>query len=250
MQFSKQTITNSVQKVLSEGCSTSDTLDLFLMMKMINDTNDPYPFDMRGLSRFVKRGPSPSEIQIQLLGNGIIEDNDIQMRMSNGSNIQTPHLIVKLSPSCSLHAETTGGYVEVDINNKPLTTMHISNMSAEDIALWIIRQKQNLDSYMEEWETVLARASKKAKGNRMSMLAIKAIVTEAMKEYPAVRYELIEQKRRMRIKVYLPNCRLGVFIDAWWGTYKDRLPAQLASLKTLIEAHSKSTLTDFFISNR
>jgi hypothetical protein len=71
--------------------------------------------------------------------------------------------------------------------------------------------------------------------------------TEAMKDYPQVKYELVEQKRRARIKVMIPNTHLGVYLDAWWGSYRESLPRQIESLKLIIEAHSKSTLTNFFV---
>ena len=103
---------------------------------------------------------------------------------------------------------------------------------------------------MAEWESVLSRASKKCKGNRMAVLAIKAIFTEAMKDYPALKYDFVEQKRRMRIMVKLPNSRLGVAIDAWWGSYKKTLPSQIENLKTLIEVHNKIGNMDFYIPKR
>ena len=68
-----------------------------------------------------------------------------------------------------------------------------------------------------------------------------------MKEYPRVKYEIIEQKRRARIKVMIPNTHLGVNIDAWWGSYKESLPKQIESLKLLLKAHKKSNLTNFFV---
>jgi hypothetical protein len=88
------------------------------------------------------------------------------------------------------------------------------------------------------------------KTNRMSMLAIKAIFTEAMKDYHDIQYDFIEQKRRLRICVFLPNSRLGVYIDAWWGSYKQRLPKQIDDLKQLIKIHNEVCIKDFFISHR
>ena len=105
--------------------------------------------------------------------------------------------------------------------------MYIDSYRAEDVAMWIIRQKQNIDKYMEGWNDVLNKACKKAKGNHMALLAIRAIFTDAMKDYTDIKYEIIEQKRRARIRVTLPKGRLGVFLDAWWGSYKDKLPPQI-----------------------
>ena len=99
---------------------------------------------------------------------------------------------------------------------------------------------------MEGWNEVLNKACKKAKGNHMALLAIRAIFTDAMKDYHDIKYEIIEQKRRARIRVALPKGRLGVFLDAWWGSYKEKLPPQIESPKILIEAHRKSILTNFW----
>ena len=98
---------------------------------------------------------------------------------------------------------------------------------------------------MEGWNEVLNTAYKKAKRSRMALLAIKAIFADAMKDYSDIEYDIIEQKRRARIRVALPKGRLGVFLDAWWGSYKEKLPPQIESLKILIEAHRKSILTNF-----
>ena len=100
---------------------------------------------------------------------------------------------------------------------------------------------------MESWGTVLDKACEKVKSKRMACLAIRAIFNEAMKDYPHVKYEFIEQKRRARIKVMIPNTHLGVYLDAWWGSYRESLPKQIKSLQLIIEAHSKSTLTNFFV---
>ena len=118
---------------------------------------------------------------------------------------------------------------------------------AEDVALWLIRQKQHFEQYMEGWDTVLSQACKKAKSNRMAFLGIRAMITEAMQDYPRVKYQIIEQKRRARIKVMIPNTHLGVYLDAWWGSYQDSLPQQIESLKQILAVHSRSTLTNFFV---
>ena len=54
-------------------------------------------------------------------------------------------------------------------------------------------------------------------------------------------HEFIEQKRRVRIKVYLPNSRLGVYIYAWLGSYQKTLSEQINYLKILIDAHRRNT---------
>ena len=81
----------------------------------------------------------------------------------------------------------------------------------------------------------------------MAFLGIRAMITEAMQDYPHVKYQIIEQKRRARIKVMIPNTHLGVYLDAWWGSYRDSLPQQIESLKQILAVHSRSTLTNFFV---
>ena len=116
-----------------------------------------------------------------------------------------------------------------------------------DIALWMIRQRHKLDKYIEEWDTVLDLACKKSKLDRMAFLKIRAIFTEAMKDYPRLKYVIVEQKRRARIRVKIPNTDVGVYIDAWWGSYEEKLPPQIESLKLLLDAHRKSCLKNFFV---
>ena len=137
--------------------------------------------------------------------------------------------------------------MHVTINEKILTSIYLKSYRAEDVALWLIRQKQHLEKYMEGWDAVLSQACKKAKSNRMAFLGIRAMVTEAMKDYPRVKYQIIEQKRRARVKVMIPNTHLGVYLDGWWGSYRESLPQQIESLKQILDVHSKSSLTNYFI---
>ena len=242
MKYSNQIINNSILRSLSEDMNMGDILDTFLMMKMSNDMDES---KSQG-----KKAPSLSDIKIQLLENEVIEEKDYSIKMFSGVSISVPRLSVKISPSCTLFIENYRGLLQAKVNDKSMTTMAIRMNKAEDVAMWIIRQKENIESYLEEWDTAIKTASKKNKGNRMSMLAIKAIFSEAMKEYPNLVYDFMEQKRRLRIWVKLPNSKLGVYIDAWWGSYKKRLPEQIEDLKVLIEAHSKTNLKDFFISHK
>jgi len=239
MQYTKVQINNNIRKAFEEGKGNADALDLFLMMNMVNDLPNE--------RRFATKGPSPSDVHMNLIGNDVIGKDDFQLKMAKSKKFFTQRLVVKLSPTCTLHAETNGSTLQVTINEKNMTCMYLKAYKAEDIALWMIRQKQNLDKYMEAWDAVLDKACRKTKSNRMASLAVRAIFTEAMKDYPQVKYELVEQKRRARIKVMIPNTHLGVYLDAWWGSYRESLPRQIESLKLIIEAHSKSTLTNFFV---
>ena len=239
MQYTKVQINNNIRKAFEEGKGNADALDLFLMMNMVNDLPNKRPF--------ISKGPSPSEVHMNLIGNEIIGKDDFQLKMAKSKMFFTQKLIVKLSPTCTLHAETNHSTLQVNINEKNMTCMYLNSYRAEDIALWMIRQKQNLEKYMENWNAVLEQACKEAKRKRMACIVIRAIITEAMKDYPHVKYEFVEQKRRVRIKVMIPNTHLGVYLDAWWGSYRESLPKQIKSLQLIIETHSKSTLTNFFV---
>jgi hypothetical protein len=84
----------------------------------------------------------------------------------------------------------------------------------------------------------------------MAFLGIRAIFTEAMKDYPRIKFAVVEQKRRAKIMVQIPDTNLGVYIYAWWGSYKKQLPEQIESLKQLIRVHRKSTIKNFYIHHK
>ena len=245
MQYTKVQINNNIRKILETDKSNEHALDQFLRMSMLNDLGPERPFIMKR--------PSPSEVHMNLIGNHSIDKNDFKLELgwhcprTNGPKIPVQRLVVKLSPTCTLYAENNHSSLLVTINENVRTCMFLKSYRDKEVAQWMIRQKQNLAKYMEEWDTVLNKANKEIKSNRMAYLGIQAIFTDAMKDYPQVKYAFVEQKRRVRIKVIIPNTHLGVFLDAWWRSYRERLPKQIESLKLLLDAHSKSTLTNFFV---
>lgn len=239
MQYTKVQINNNIRKILEEGKSNNDALDLYLKMRMVNDLGPECPF--------ITKGPSPSEVHMNLIGNHDIDKDDFRLEMIKGTKFPTQRLVVKLSPTCTFYAEKSYSSLQVTINENNITSMYLKSYRAEDVALWMLRQKHNLEKYLENWDSVLSQAYKNSKSNRMAYLAIRAIFTEAIKGYPQLKYVFVEQKRRVRIKVLIPNTHLGVYIDGWWGSYKERLPRQIESLKQILEVHSKSSLTDFFV---
>ena len=242
MQYTKVQINNNIHKLLEEGKSNDDALDFFLMMNMMNDLGPERPF--------VTKGPLPAEVRIQLLEYNEINKDDIKLEQTNSAKSTTQRLVVKLSPTCTLYAEKVRDALQVTINGKNLTVMYLKSYSAADVALWMIRQKKKLKEYMEEWDVVLELAYKKAKIDHMAFLGIRALFTEAMKDYPRLKYAVLEQKRRAKIMVNIPNTNLGVYIYAWWGSYKKQLPQQIESLKLLLDTHRKSCLTNFFIHHK
>ncbi len=238
VHYTKAQINNNISKLLEEGKSNDVAFDFFLMMNMVNDLGPERPF--------ITKAPTPAEVRIHLLGNDAIDKDDVKLEMTN-AKIPIQRLVVRLSSNCTLHAELSYNSLQVTVNGRNLTVMYLKYYRAEDIALWMIRQKQKLDEYIEAWDAVLAYACKKVKIDHMAFLGIRAIFTEAMKNYPRIKFAVIEQKRRAKIMVNIPNTDLGVYIYAWWGSYKKQLPEQIESLKVLLDAHRKSSLKNFFI---
>lgn len=238
VHYTKAQINNNISKLLEEGKSNDVAFDFFLMMNMVNDLGPERPF--------ITKAPTPAEVRIHLLGNDAIDKDDVKLEMTN-AKIPIQRLVVRLSSNCTLYAELSYNSLQVTVNGRNLTVMYLKYYRAEDIALWMIRQKQKLDENIEAWDAVLAYACKKVKIDHMAFLGIRAIFTEAMKDYPRIKFAVIEQKRRAKIMVNIPNTDLGVYIYAWWGSYKKQLPEQIESLKVLLDAHRKSSLKNFFI---
>ena len=239
MQYTKVQINSNIRRALENGRSNDEALDLYLKMNMENDLGNERPF--------IRKGPSPSEIHMNLIGNQVIDKDDFKLEVTKNSKIPVHRLVVKLSPTCTLYAETHHSSLHVTINEKILTSIYLKSYRAEDIALWLIRQKRHLEQYMEGWSAVLSQACKKVKSNRMAFLGIRAMITEAMKDYPRIKYEIVEQKQRAKIMVKIPHTHLGVTLYAWWGSYREELPKQIESLKQILDVHSKSTLSHYFI---
>lgn len=241
MQYTKVQISNSIAKLLEEGRSNDYALDLYLKMRMMNDLGPEQPF--------ITKVPLPAEVRIHLMGNGTISDSDIKLELAS-SKYPSPRLIVKLSSACTLYAEKAHSAMQLTINDKNHTVMFLKSYRAEDIALWMIRQKQRLADYMNDWDVELQTAYKKLKIDHMAFLGIRAIFADAMKDYPKLKYAVVEQKRRAKIMVHIPNTTLGVYIYAWWGSYKKQLPQQIESLKLLLDVHRKSSIKNFFIHHK
>lgn len=247
-KYTKRSINNQILNALTEGKNQNDVRDMFIMTQMTNDmTEEKSTYQLP---------PSVSEINVYMLGNNVIDQADFSIQKINSNVLISAYrLIVKISPICTLYLEKSRlsikeksrQIIKVKINDKNIATTYLRNYRIEDIVKWIIRQKENFDTYLNEWETVIKTISKKVKTNNLALLAIKATFSDAMKDYPNIKYMFIEQKRRVRIKVHLPNNKLGLYVDAWWGSYKQRLPEQIKELKLLIDVHSKTQLKDFFI---
>ena len=237
--YTKEVINFQVETCLAWGFPNNKILELFLMMKMHNDMRERTP-------QFVS-APLPEEVYDNLIGNNVIAKQDIQLEKVDENAMRNQKLLVRLSPEITLDLIKKQGSLYATINENTETSMRMINQNATDVAMWLIRQKENLESYLNDLETCLNDAAKKNKEQRMATLAIKSIFKDAMKDYPDLEYEFIEQQKRLRIKVRMPNSKLGVILDAWWGSYQKKLPKEIEDLKTLIEAHSKTDQMNFYI---
>lgn len=237
--YTKQVINHQLVTYLAWGFSNKEVFERFLMMKMHNDMKERTP-------QFVS-APLPGEVYDNLIGNNMIAKQDFQLEKVKGYATHSQKLRVRLSPEITLDLIKEHGSLYATINENIETSMYVSNQNATDVAMWLIRQKENLESYLDDWETCLNDIAKKSKEQRMAVLAIESIFKDAMKDYPDLEYEFVEQKKRLRIKVRMPNSKLGVILDAWWGSYQKRLPKEIEDLKTLIEAHSKTEKMNFYI---
>ena len=178
--YTKAQINNNISKLLEEGKSNDDALHFFLKMKMVNDLGPERPF--------ITKAPSPAEVKIHLLGYDDIPQDDVILELPNQAKNNTQRLVFKLSPAYALYVEKVHDSLQVTVNGKNLTAMYLKTFRAADIALWMIRQRHKLDKYIEEWDSVLDLACKKSKLDRMAFLKIRAIFTEAMKDYPRLKY--------------------------------------------------------------
>ena len=238
-------IKNIICGVLLEGGSVDYALGVFLKMKISND--------LPGIVNRRTPLPSLSDVCLQLEVNGTISKKDCQLEQPDGRNILRERLVVRLGTNCFYYIENLGDRLHLMINNNDINSLagiSFYHYRAEDIAALIFHQKIKLNSYLTEWGNVLCSVSKMTKRNRMAFLGIKAIFSEAMKDYPHVQYEFVEQQRRARILVRIPDSNLGVYIDGWWGSYKQKLPEQIAGLKQLIKTHQNNPVKKFYITKR
>lgn len=59
---------------MENGRSNDDALDLYLKMNMENDLGNERPF--------IKKGPSPSDIHMNLIGNHVIDKDDFKLEVT------------------------------------------------------------------------------------------------------------------------------------------------------------------------
>ena len=79
MQYTKVQINNNIRRALENGRSNDDALDLYLKMNMENDLGNERPF--------IKKGPSPSDIHMNLIGNHVIDKDDFKFEVTKKDKI-------------------------------------------------------------------------------------------------------------------------------------------------------------------
>jgi len=230
----------SYKSILKLGVNEENLRCQYLMTRMRQDLTDGYDEECRV--------PKPSDIHALLTDDETVDNSRLHLKHSKKllKMFSNETLLVTLSPSCQLQLEEMSGSLQASINDEKSSITQFVHRSPSILAAWIARQMELYDEYMDEWKTICAAVAKKAKTKRMTVLAIKAIVKEKMKEYPHINYLVFEQVRRVKVCVRIPNTNLGVNIFAYHTSYKQKLPEQFDNLSPLIEAHSNNTLTSFF----
>lgn len=240
MDRSLSKIMTEFKNDLKRVCNKDELKFQFLMRRMMYDLDSAFSES--------EEIPMPSSIYNYLKDDESFRSNDLILECGNRCMGMRKHetLTVVFSPWCKMVLENKHKALQMSLMDKLMTVYQIKYRNPEILAKWIVRQKQDFELYMTEWNNIVDAVAKKDKTNRMALLAIKAIFKEAMKDCPMVKYDLIEQSRRVRIRVEIPNSNLGVNIYAYYGSYKKRLPEQIESLKQLLDTHGNICLNKFF----
>ena len=218
----RQVIISQVAESLKRGKNTEEVFVQYVYQCMFLERN-PY-------AAIVPKGSTPYSVWDKLKDNDIISKDDIYLsRMNVIDGVYYIRLTVKIHPLLTLTLENYDE-LTVTVNGCSKVKNWVCQLSAEETAQWMIRMKQNMPQYMEEWDKVL----KRIKRQRLAMSVINAIFVNTMKEYPQVRYTVIQQKKRARIDVTLPN-GTSKTIYAYWNSYMKSLPGKLNELKALID---------------
>ena len=186
--------------------------------------------DRNPYATIMPKGSSPYSVWDKLKDNDVFCKDDICLICTNViDGVFYMRLTVRIHPSLTLAVENYDG-LTVTVNGCSKVKNWVSHLSAEETAQWMIRMKQNMPQYMEEWDEIL----KRIKRQRLTMSVINAIFVNAMKEYPKVRYNIKQQKMRARIDVILPD-GTNKTIYAYWNSYMKSLPGKIEQLKALID---------------
>lgn len=194
-------------------------------------------------------GSDLSIVYNTLLSSGKFGKQELTLKTDLYSRRNQPFSVI-LAPGHKLDIESRYETNIITYNDNLRSRMYLSHNKPEQIALWIIALKDNIGECLEAWDYVSKEALKVVKSNNINTVTIKALFAEAMKDYPELEYEVVEQKRRLRFRVRIPDTRLCVMIDAWWKSYNKTLPQSIADLKTLIETINSSSIKEFHITRK
>lgn len=218
----RQVIISQVAESLKRGKNTEEVFVQYVYQCMFLERN-PY-------AAIVPKGSTPYSVWDKLKDNDVISKDDICLSCMNVMDgVCYIRLTVKIHPSLTLTIENYDR-LTVTVNGCSKVKNWVCQLSAEETAQWMIRMKQNMPQYMEEWDKVL----KRIKRQRLAMSVINAIFVNTMKEYPKVRYTVRQQKKRAQIDVTLPN-GTSKAINVYWNSYMKSLPGKLNELKALID---------------
>lgn len=226
----KQDIISQITESLKRGENTEDVFVQYIYQCIFLERNPQ--------ATIMPKDPTPLSVWDKLKDNDVISKEDICLKFIDiVDDIYYMQLIVNIHPSLTLTIENYDG-LTITLNGCSKVKNWVRYLSAEETAQWIIRIKQNMPQYTEEWNEMLDGVLKTLKGQRLAMSAINAIFVNAMKEYPKVRYTIKQQKVRARIDVILPNetCKI---IYAYWNSYMKSLPGKLDKLKVIIDKSAK-----------
>ena len=221
----RQHIISEAREALRRGDNTEEVFETFLyrcMFLYINPDTVICPYR-----------PAPLEVYEALSNNDIICKEDICLEQSIVADYMYYELEVKIHPQLSL---TVLNYDElkVTLNGKSKVKNWAGHLAAEELANWMVRLKQNLQRHIEEWNTLSVKILKMLKRQKIALSAINAIFTNAMKDYPKVKYSIKEQKSRARIDVMISEYTCKT-IYAYWSTYREKLPGRIENVKALID---------------
>ena len=224
--MNRRDIISQVTESLKRGESKEEVFVQYMYRCMFLDRN-PHATKM-------PNGPTPLSVWDKLKDNDVISKEDICLKFIDiNDDIYYTRLIVKIHPSLTLIVENYDG-LTVTVNGCSKVKNWVMDLSAEEIAQWMIRMKQNMPQYIEEWNELLNEVLKTFKRQRLAMSAINALFVNVIKAYPKVRYIIKPQNVRAQIDVILPNgtCKT---IYAYWNSYMKTLPKKLEELKALID---------------
>ena len=233
-KFTK-TLKTKYKKLLDSGRDKDTLRDHFIWEMMDHDRPK-----VEDSSRMM---PKMADIYNYLKNDDTIDLNDLTID-KNFINFQK--LCFKLSSAYTLKVESGMFSVNISLNNSQTALRQLRYVNERAFAEWIVRQKQNLETYLTEWESVVSDVAKKAKTRRLVVQAVKAIATEALRPYSNVHFEVFEQSRRVKLMVRFLNCNLGINLYAYYGSYKKTLPPQLDDLTRIIEVLSHNVHKTFF----